>query len=153
MKVLDLKKLNGKFPEIKVDKATPNVLNLGPDSLTKVAKTLKEDYGFDHLANLTAVDYKDYLEVVYNLYSYGTGANLTLKVRLPTEKPDVDSVAGIWPTANWQEREVYDFFGIVFNNHPDFRRLFLVEDFPGYPLRKRFKLEYNEEFLLGNQSE
>ncbi len=146
VKSFDLKNFAKKY-SAKFDLGSNTVL-LSPDKIVSACESLKKDYGFDHLSNLTAVDYKDSIEIVYNIFSYSSIIMVNFKVRLDTEKPTVDSVSSVYPTANWQEREVYDFFGVRFNNHPDLRRLFLVDNFPGHPLRKKVKLEYDEEFIL-----
>lgn len=102
---------------------------------------------FNYLSDLTCVHYPDRgdtpFEVVYNLFSISTNERVRLKVKT-SEAAAVDSVTGVWPAANWLEREVYDLFGIRFANHPDLRRLLLPPDWEGYPLRKDFPLEFVE---------
>src|SRR3989440_7238706 len=90
------------------------------------------------LACISGVDMLDHLETVYNLRSLNRGQLLQLKVRLDNEKPEVDSVVSVWPTANWLERETYDMYGIRFTGHPDLRRMLLDDEFEGYPLLKSF---------------
>jgi hypothetical protein len=80
----------------------------------------------------------DHLETVYHLRSLTRKQLLQIKVRLDHEKPEVDSVVSVWPTANWLERETYDMYGIKFAGHPDLRRMLLDDDFEGYPLLKSF---------------
>ena len=100
---------------------------------------------FDYLSDLTCVHYPDHVdapfEMVYNLFSISTNERVRLKVRT---SESIESVTGVWPAANWLEREVYDLFGIRFANHPDLRRLLLPPDWEGYPLRKDFPLEFIE---------
>ena len=79
------------------------------------------------------------MEVIYNLYSIPFNHHLMIKVMLPRELPVIESVSHIWKTAEWHEREVYDLFGIKFNNHPDLRRILLPADWEGFPLRKDYK--------------
>ncbi|CUH94774.1 hypothetical protein P22_0840 [Propionispora sp. 2/2-37] len=98
-----------------------------------------EEYRFDLLSNLTAVEYPEYFEVVYHLYSRALRKLATVKTRSAKEKAEVVSVTGIWPGADFQEREVYDLLGISFTGHPNLRRILLPEDFNGHPLRKEFK--------------
>ena len=102
---------------------------------------------FDYLSDLTAVHFPERLdapfEVVYNLYSISANERVRLKVRT-TAEAGVETVSGVWPTANWMEREVYDLFGITFKNHPDLRRLLLPPDWEGHPLRKEYPLEFIE---------
>jgi NADH-quinone oxidoreductase subunit C len=102
----------------------------------------------DHLSDLTAVDYSRYpgdtgprFEVVYNMISILHRHRIRLKVRVPEEDPRVDSVAQVWHTANWHERETYDLMGIQFDGHPDLRRILLPEDWEGHPLRKEYPLK------------
>jgi len=97
---------------------------------------------FDSLSCLTGVDNgpeENTVEVVYNLYSIPFDLHLMLKVSLDRDNPSVDSVAQIWRTANWHEREAYDLLGIHFNGHPDLRRILLPNDWEGHPLRKDYK--------------
>ncbi len=104
-----------------------------------------EEIGFNYLSDLTCVHYPDRrdapFEIVYNLFSISSNERVRLKVRTGEA---VDSVTGVWPAANWLEREVFDLFGIRFDNHPDLRRLLLPPDWEGYPLRKDFPLEFVE---------
>ncbi len=99
---------------------------------------------FDLLADLTCVHYPERadtpFEVVYNLYSISGNARMRLKV-WTDETAGVESVTGVWPTANWMEREVYDLFGVRFHNHPDMRRLLLPPDWAGHPFRKEYPLK------------
>ena len=83
------------------------------------------------------------MEVVYNLYSISRNERVRLKVGI-AEGASVDSVTGVWPAANWMEREVYDLFGVNFRNHPDLRRILLPPDWEGHPLRKDYPLEFIE---------
>ncbi len=102
----------------------------------------------DHLADLTAVDYSRYpgdtgprFEVVYNLFSTVHRHRIRLKVRLAEDDPRIATVSAIWHTADWHERETFDLMGIVFENHPDLRRILLPEDWTGHPLRKEYPLK------------
>ena len=103
---------------------------------------LKDDprLDFDFLIELTAVDWKDRFEVIVHLQSIGKGHKIFLRCALPHDThPDIPSLAPLYAGADWHEREAYDFFGIKFTGHPDLRRLFLEDDFPGHPLRKDFE--------------
>ena len=109
--------------------------------LLEILKVLKlmDQFAFDCLSNLTAVDRKDKFEVVYNLFSYKNKHSLTVKVYLPRdESANTETVEGLWSAANWLEREVFDLFGIRFDNHSDLRRIMLPEDWVGHPLRKDY---------------
>ncbi len=110
-------------------------------SLFQVMRFLKEtaELDFDYLVSITAVDYWDYLEVVYHLVSIGHNHSLVIKTRCDDrDNPEVPSVVGLWQGADFQEREVYDLMGIRFDGHPSLRRIFLWEGFQGYPLRRDY---------------
>ncbi len=115
--------------------------------LLPVMNTVKKDflYQFDMLSNLTAVDYVEYFEVVYHLYSLSLGQALTVKSRCSKVDPQLSSVIGCWPSAEFQEREVYDLLGIHFVGHPDLRRILMPEDFPYHPLRKDYTFTPRKE--------
>jgi NADH-quinone oxidoreductase subunit C len=123
-------------------------LVLAPDALVDVCTALRDEPAlrYDYLADVTAVDWPDRTpryDVVYHLLSLQTRERVRLKVRIGEEgeeHPEVPSVAGVWPTANWYEREIYDLFGIVFSGHPDLRRLVMPADWEGHPLRKDYPL-------------
>lgn len=111
------------------------------DGIVDIMKLLKEQFQFEMLADITAVDYlgkQDVrFEVVYHLNSLEN--NFRLRVKVPVnEDEEVDSITSLWPIANWLEREVWDMFGIRFKNHPDLRRLLMYEEFEGHPLRKDY---------------
>jgi len=99
---------------------------------------------FDYLSDVTAVDYEDKgFQVVYHLISIGLRADRThrrlcVKINVPRDDARTPSVVDIWPTANFHEREVYDLMGVVFEGHPDLRRILLREDWVGHPLRKDY---------------
>ncbi len=96
---------------------------------------------FDYLSCLSGVDMNDgKLAVVYHLTSMAHRHKIVLKAVCSKENPHVQSVAGVWGTANWHEREAYDLIGIVFDGHPDLRRILLPYDWDGYPLRKDYKV-------------
>ena len=103
------------------------------------------DTAFNYLSDLTCVHFPDHreapFEIVYNLFSIEANERVRLKV---TTSESVESVTGVWPAANWMEREIFDLFGVTFKNHPDLRRLLLPPDWEGYPLRKDFPLEFIE---------
>lgn len=117
--------------------------------LVEVCRTLRDDreMPFNYLSDLTCVHFPDRpeapFEVVYNLYSITRNERVRLKVATD-EVAGVESVTGIWPAANWMEREVYDLFGVRFKNHPDLRRLLLPADWEGHPLRKEYPLHFVE---------
>lgn len=127
---------NKQFTEIIVPK----------DKLHEVALNLKTspETQFDYLFNQTGVDVDGKLGVVYHMQSTSLRHIIVLKTfTTDREKPTIDTVSDIWPTAEYFEREIFDLLGIQFNNHPDMRRLFLEDDFQGHPLRKDFTDEVN----------
>lgn len=123
------------------------VLQVRPDRNVEVAQTLS-DMGLEYLNCLCGVDWiaQKQLEVVYNVSSLSQPVKVEMKVFLPRDDPRVRSVVPIWAGANWHERETYDLFGVVFEAHPDFRRILLPEDWLGYPLRKDYEDERMPRF-------
>jgi NADH/F420H2 dehydrogenase subunit C len=113
-------------------------LDIDSTNLVAVCRFLRDQLGFDLLSCISGVDMLDHLETIYHVRSIVRGQLLQIKVRLDHEKPELDSVVSVWPTANWLERETYDLFGIKFAGHPDLRRMLLDDDFEGYPLLKSF---------------
>ena len=116
------------------------------DTLHDVARALRDhpDLAFAFLAELTAADFwprEPRFELVYILVSLSHRRRLRLKVRLYGTDARVATVTDVWPAANWLEREVWDLFGIVFDGHPDPRRLLMPEDWDGYPLRKDYPVQ------------
>lgn len=118
-----------------------SALLVEPHRLLELLGFLKtnESYQFDMLRNLTAVDYLEYIEVVYHLYSLPLRQSITVKTRCGMEDSQVPSATVIWPSANFQEREIYDLLGVKFTDHPDLRRILLRDEFEGHPLRKAYK--------------
>lgn len=115
------------------------VLNVPPSEVEAVATFLRDKLAMDHLSSVSGVDYPpDRIQVVYHLFSRSTGGKVVLKVDLDRENPAMPSLTGVWPGANWHERETYDLFGVAFTGHPNLKRLLLPEGFVGHPLRKDF---------------
>lgn len=105
------------------------------------------DIKMDYLADLCGVDYPERrfrFEVVYNLYSLTHRHQIRIKALLPSDAPTIESVIWIWKGAGWHEREAYDMFGIIFNSHPDLRRILMPEEWEGHPLRKDYPLKGSE---------
>jgi NADH-quinone oxidoreductase subunit C len=96
------------------------------------------DLNFDMADCISGVDDATNFWVVYHLYSIKKNHTVVLKVSLDRENPSIQSVMHLWPTADWQEREIYDMFGIHFEGHSDLRRILLPEDWEGHPLRKDY---------------
>ncbi|HTK82205.1 MAG TPA: NADH-quinone oxidoreductase subunit C [Bacteroidota bacterium] len=102
---------------------------------------------FDYLMCLSSVDNKDkQLSVVYHVWSTTQKHKIVLKAFCPRDNAHIQSVSSVWGTADWHEREAFDMMGIVFDEHPDLRRILCPDDYPGNPLRKDFKVP---EFYQG----
>ena len=133
-----LQQIKTKFPQLAIEEQ-PNALVIPKDSILEVASFLKEEVGFENCHCVTAVDRKDQTEVVYLLYSTVHHFMLTLKAFVLEGDLALESVAGLWKSADWLEREVFDLFGVRFLNHPDLRRIMNPDQWTDFPLRKSFK--------------
>ena len=117
-----------------------------PTQVFDVLQSLKEEHGFNMLVELTAVDYLKYpnatdrFGVIYGLLNLATGERLFVKTFLNEPDLTIPSAFPLWKGADWLEREVYDMYGIVFEGHPDLRRILMPEAFTSYPLRKDYPL-------------
>ena len=120
-------------------------LRIAPQSLREVSRWLaaSPECGMDYVANLTAVDYPpDTIDMVYHFSSMANKHGpVTLKVKLNRANPVIASVTPIWRGAEFQEREVYDLYGVTFEGHPDLRRILMWEGFEGHPMRKDYVVE------------
>ena len=117
-------------------------INVEPNEWLPFAKQLRSDTAlyFDYLFCLTCIDWKTHLTMVYNLDSTKFRHNIVVKAKLSIDKPEIESVCSIWKTAEFNEREVYEMFGVNFINHPDLRLLILPDGWEGKnPLRKDFE--------------
>lgn len=106
--------------------------------LLPICEMLKTKLDFNYLADITAVDWKDRFEVIYQLTALSCNERVALRVDLDHDNPEVDSLYSVWKGADFQEREAFDLMGIVFNGHPNLKRILLPEDWEGYPLRKDY---------------
>jgi len=116
-------------------------LFIWPDRIVEVCRFLKDERKFIRLSAITAVDWHPAdprFEVVYLLHSMDENSRLRLKCWVSESQPEIDSVTGVWRSANWYEREVFDLFGITFRNHPNLRRILMPSDWEGHPLRKNY---------------
>ncbi|MBK8025889.1 MAG: NADH-quinone oxidoreductase subunit D [Chloroflexi bacterium] len=116
--------------------------------LVDVARTLRDELGFDYLSSATAVDYlgvSDHMEMVYHAYRTSGGSALVFKAQTSRENSEVPSLIDVWPGVDFQEREAYDLFGIRFPGHPNLKRILLWEGFNGHPMRKDWREAYYEE--------
>lgn len=98
----------------------------------------EDGYNMNYLRNLSGVDYETHLEVVYHFINVHTQEQLTVKVTTSRDEAVVPSVAHLWPTADWNEREAYDLLGIIFTGHPNLSRIMMADDWVGHPLRKDY---------------
>jgi NADH-quinone oxidoreductase subunit C len=113
-------------------------------------RLLRDKHGYEMLMDLTAVDYlnqgtPERFCVVYELYSLANNEYFRVKTWLPEGDPEVDTAGGLWKSAPWAEREVWDMFGITFRGNKDLRRILMPTDYPGHPLRKDYPLKGNGE--------
>lgn len=107
------------------------------------------EFGYELLISHTAVDRiaTGEIELVYTLISLSNNSTLFVSTTVPRDNPVAPTLSGIWRIAEWQEREVYDLFGVLYEHHPDLRRVFLEDDWKGYPLRK----DYADDFMLSRE--
>ncbi|MFQ5776513.1 MAG: NADH-quinone oxidoreductase subunit C [Terriglobia bacterium] len=127
------------------------IVVVAQDRLLAVCTYLKKEEKFDFLTDLTAVDWferEKRFDVILNLYSFSHNQRLRLKVQVSETCP---SVTAVWATANWLERECFDMFGVIFEGHPDLKRILLPDEWKGYPLRKDYDiLRQDEEWVQEN---
>lgn len=139
--------LNARFPdEVFEPVATVDfpTIRVPATALVDSCRVLRDELGFVFLAEVTAVDYwpsEPRFETIYHLVAFDPPARLRLKVRMTGADPRVPTVSGVWPAAGFPEREVFDLFGIVFDNHPDLRRILMPDDWEGFPLRKDYPVQ------------
>jgi len=118
------------------------ILVVARELLAEIATYSRDDEKFDWLSDLTAADWpkrEKRFDIILNMYSMAKNERLRLKAQASAEER-VPSVQGIWATANWMEREVYDMFGVVFEGHPDLKRILLPDEWQGHPLRKDYDI-------------
>jgi NADH-quinone oxidoreductase subunit C len=124
--------------------STPLTIQLEGEDLRRICGVALENdqLFYDQLSCITGLDNgpeAGTLEVIYHLYSIPFNRSLALRVVLPRDNPEVESLAGIWKSANWLEREVFDMYGVRFRGHPDLRRILMPADWEGFPLRKDYQ--------------
>lgn len=141
--------VQAKFPQAVVETVehrNEQTIVLKAENLVAVCSYLKQQMQYNFLETVTAVDWPERLprfDIVYQLLSLPNQCFIRLKVRVGERKeehPVVPSVTGVWPAANWYEREIYDLFGITFSGHPDLRRILMPNDWTTHPLRKDYPL-------------
>jgi len=135
----------------------PPALMAGADQIVEISRTLRDEFGFDFLCELTAVDYwpeeEPRFHMIYGYYSHANNSRLAIRVTLNGDNPSLPTLQDVYPGANWHEREVWDMFGIKFDGHPDLRRILMPYDWEGHPLRKDFPLGYEEPQFTFNFDE
>ncbi|MDP3878833.1 MAG: NADH-quinone oxidoreductase subunit C [Dehalococcoidales bacterium] len=134
------RRIAGNFPEAVIS-TDDKALLVRTEAIFGILEHLKTDpeFDFDYLNYITAVDYYDYFEIVYQLTSRQHNHSLVLKTRCyDRENPVVPSVVGLWRGADYQEREIYDLLGINFTGHPNLKRIVLWQGFEGHPLRRDY---------------
>lgn len=131
------------------EKCNMPAVTIPAEILSGFMRTMHDDLllSFDMLCMHTAVDWlsENRFELLYVLYSTKHLHYVTVSTSIPRDKPEASSVSSIWRIAEWQEREAYDLMGILYSGHPDLRRMFLEDDWKGFPLRK----DYKDDFMLG----
>jgi NADH-quinone oxidoreductase subunit C len=124
------------------------ILTIAPEQIVEVARTLRDDFGFQMLSDETAVDYwpqeEPRFHMIYQLRDMQNNFLITLRVPLNGSVPHIETLEKVYPNANWFERELWDMFGIVFDGHSDLRRILMPYDWEGHPLRKDYPLGYEE---------
>ena len=125
--------------------------------IVKAAEALRDKHGFEVMPDITAVDYwpetSPRFHVVYQFNSISQHIRITLRVPLDGDAPMIDTMMGVYPNANWLERELWDMFGIKAEGHPDLRRILMPYDWEGHPLRKDYPLGYEEVQFTFNYEE
>ncbi len=150
--VENLKTKNAAWVESVVESHGEVTVFVPRESILDICRFLTAEHGFDMLADLCGVDRgpeeEPRFEVNYHLFSTIHYSRLRLKVLLSDDDPHVPTLTRLWKTANWHERETYDLFGIIFDGHPDLRRILLPSDFDGHALRKDYPLRGYEPYSL-----
>jgi NADH-quinone oxidoreductase subunit C/D len=143
------KEILGRFPDwLSTDEREGyHGLLVGSENLLALMEKLRDEFGYDFLSSVTGVDYlsEEKMEVVYHLFKSTGGAILEIKAQIPRSDPVIPSLVGLFPGADFQEREAWDLLGIRFEGHPDLKRILMWEGFAGHPLRK----DWQEVFYEG----
>ncbi|UCE24074.1 MAG: NADH-quinone oxidoreductase subunit C [Candidatus Zixiibacteriota bacterium] len=136
--------------------------HIKPECLVDICQALMDDADLKikYLSDITSLDWLGHeqekdgrFEVVYNLYSLDHRYRFFIKVRLPDDKPRIQSLTSLWSGANWMEREVYDLMGIEFEGHPDLTKILTPDELEGYPLRKDFPLTWEQPAFSWNKDD
>jgi NADH-quinone oxidoreductase subunit C len=137
-------RLRERFPDVATARGEVTVV-VDPEEVVAALTFLRDESGleFGWLADLSATDWPDReprFWIAYHLFSMDHGHRVRVKAGLPPDEPRIASVTGLFPTANWLEREVFDMYGVTFEGHPDLRRILMPDDWDGHPLRKDYSL-------------
>jgi len=150
--VENLKAKNAAWVEEVIDAFGEVSIVVPREAIVDVCTTLRDEHQFDLLADLCGADRgpeEDPRFVVnYHLFSTKHHNRIRLKVRVSEDDPHIPTVVRVWKTANWHERETFDMFGVIFDGHPDLRRILLPSDFDGHALRKDYPLRGYEPYSL-----
>jgi NADH-quinone oxidoreductase subunit C len=152
---ITINKLNSRYPESIIEAHSyrgDDTAVVKKEDALEIFKFLRDDKEllYNFMMDLTAVDYfgrEPRFDVVYHLYSLTYNRRFRIKTRVSEAECSVDSIVSLWASANWFEREVYDMYGIVFNGHPELRRILLYEDFQGHPLRKDYPIKKRQPLI------
>ncbi len=137
-----VEKLVKKFKEkIEVFEEEPGTFFVEKDTFFDVMTQLKEKYGFNYLVDVTAVDYNEEIVAVYHLMVLPDCKKIKVKVKLDKQNPIISSISSLWAAADVQERETFDLIGVIYEGHPNLKRILCPDDFEGHPLRKDYKVE------------
>lgn len=135
----------------------PPTLVARPEQIVEISQVLRDEFGFNFLCELTAVDYwpeeEPRFNMIYGYYSHANNSRMAIRVPLNGDNPSIHTIEGVYPGANWHEREVWDMFGITFEGHSDLRRILNPSDWEGHPLRKDYPLGYEEPQFTFNFDE
>jgi NADH-quinone oxidoreductase subunit C len=122
-------------------------LTVRKDRIVDILTTLRDHSACDYRLvsdilglDLLGFDREPRFEVIYSLYSLSTNRRIVVKAQVGEDDPTIDTASGVWPAANWPEREIHDLYGLIFNDHPDLRRIMMPDDWIGHPLRKDYPL-------------
>lgn len=143
-----IRAIEKKFGAQIVERLDQVSLTILPEHIVEVCRILRDEFSFERLSAQTGVDYwpeqEPRFHVIYQLHSISKGIRLGLRVPVNFNEPSLPTIEGIYPNANWHEREIWDMFGIRFEGHHDLRRILMPEDWIGHPLRKDYPLGYEE---------
>lgn len=135
----------------------PPTLVAEPEQIVQVSQALRDEFAFNFLCELTAVDYwpeqQPRFHLIYGYYSHTNNSRMAIRVPLNGDYPTIPTLEGVYKGANWHERELWDMFGIKFEGHSDLRRILMPHDWEGHPLRKDYPLGYEEPQFTFNFDE